>query len=225
VTTKETTRYTLAVIAIAILFCFPVFAFLFLRLFVEARYIPSTSMRPTLQVNDRLLVDKHDAWLHNPFNRGDIIVFYPPPIALDGEDLSQDLPHVLGRLTGLPFCPNQPAFIKRVIGLPGEKIKVIANDGVYINGKKLKESYVMAPANYSLEKLTDIHGRSMSLRTIEPYAAPEFANKEIIVPPGQLFILGDDRNLSEDSHTFGMLKTNRIIGRAFPLKALDTPNY
>ncbi|MBU6452995.1 MAG: signal peptidase I [Cyanobacteria bacterium REEB67] len=226
---KETTRYTLAVIAIAILFCFPVIALLFLRLFVETRYIPSTSMQPTLKVGDRLLIDKHDAWLHNPFQRGDIIVFYPPPIALDGEDIGQDLPHILGRLTGLPIFPNQPAFIKRVIAIPGERVKIVAGDGVYVNGKKLPEPYIMESANYSLQKLTDIHGHSMSGKIIEPYSAGQFADKEIIVPPNELFILGDDRNRSEDSHTFGLLKTDRIVGRAFtkvfPLKAIETPRY
>jgi len=90
----------------------------------EARYIPSSSMEPTLQINDRLLVEKVTGNLQRfsgghfgkPLERGDILVFYPPPLEMGGHDLSNDPLTVLGRLTGLPFLPYEAAFIKRVIG-------------------------------------------------------------------------------------------------------------
>jgi signal peptidase I len=105
----------------------------------EARYIPSSSMEPTLQINDRLLVEKVSHHIGKPIQRGDILVFYPPPIEMGGQDLKNDPLTILGRLTGLPFLPYEPAFIKRVVGLPGDHIRIQKGEGVYINGQLLDE--------------------------------------------------------------------------------------
>ncbi|MBX9689587.1 MAG: S26 family signal peptidase, partial [Candidatus Obscuribacterales bacterium] len=77
----------------------------------EARYIPSGSMEPSLQINDRVLVEKVSAWTMRPIERGDILVFYPPAIELGGQDISYEPLHFLGRLTGLPFLPIDTAYI------------------------------------------------------------------------------------------------------------------
>jgi signal peptidase I len=103
-----------------------------IRFFIaEARFIPSSSMEPTLQIGDRLLVEKISGHLHRPIRRGEIIVFYPPPSEMGGKEISNDPLTVFGRLTGLPFLPYEPAFIKRVIGLPGDRIRVQKNVGVF----------------------------------------------------------------------------------------------
>lgn len=138
-----------------------------IRTFVaEARYIPSGSMLPTLQVNDRLIVDKLGYHFKNP-ERGDIVVFSPT------EELQKQKFH--------------DAFIKRVIGLPGEKIEV-KNGRVYVNDKPLKESYV-----------TD---------------APQYQYGPVTVPQGSYLVLGDNRNNSYDSHYWGFVPRDKIIGRA-----------
>src|SRR5262249_36525981 len=62
----------------------------------EARYIPSSSMEPTLQIQDRLLVEKISGHLQKPIQRGDILVFYPPPTEMGGQELSNDPLSVLG---------------------------------------------------------------------------------------------------------------------------------
>src|ERR1700679_4193910 len=67
--------------------------------FAEARYIPSSSMEPTLQINDRLLVEKISGHLGKKVQRGDILVFYPPPIEMGGQELKNDPLTLLGRLT------------------------------------------------------------------------------------------------------------------------------
>lgn len=178
----------------------------------EARYIPSSSMEPTLQINDRLLVEKWSGHFGQPIQRGDILVFYPPPIEMGGKDLSNDPITVLGRLTGLPFLPNEPAFIKRVIGLPSDHIRVQKGVGVFINGELLNESpYMKERPNYDLNVLSDIGGRSSTGISIRPYAS---SKDPIIVPAGHLFMMGDNRNNSEDSHVWGFLDQKRIIGRA-----------
>jgi signal peptidase I len=181
----------------------------------ETRSIPSSSMEPTLQINDRLFVEKISKNFGQAIQRGDILVFYPPPIEVDGHDLSTNPLTVMGRLTGLPFLPNDPAFIKRVIGLPGDHIVIQSGIGVFINGQLLDESaYIKERPNYNLSTLGDISGASMAGAYISPYpSSPE----PIIVPPGHLFMMGDNRNNSGDSHVWGFLDQKRVIGRAFLL--------
>jgi signal peptidase I len=191
----------------------------------EARYIPSSSMEPTLQINDRLLVEKWSGHLGKPIKRGDILVFYPPPLEMGGKDLSNDPLTVLGRLTGLPFLPNEPAFIKRCIGLPGDHIKVQKGVGVFINGELLDESlYTKERPNYDLNVLADIGGRASTGFGIRPY---EDVKDPIVVPAGHLFMMGDNRNNSEDSHVWGFLDQKRVIGRACLLfwRRLEAPLY
>ncbi|PZO53821.1 MAG: signal peptidase I [Phormidesmis priestleyi] len=98
------------------------------RTFVaEARYIPSGSMLPTLEINDRLVIDKVSYRFKTP-SRGDIVVFHPPAAA------------------GAQF--SHEAFIKRVIGLPDEVIEI--KDGkVYADGVALTEPYTEAPPDYT----------------------------------------------------------------------------
>jgi signal peptidase I len=87
---------------------------------IEAFYIPSGSMEPTLVTGDRVLVNKLSYRLHD-VHRGDVIVFERPP--------------------GVEAEPNIRDFIKRVIGLPNETIET-RGDAVYVNGKKLRESWL-----------------------------------------------------------------------------------
>jgi signal peptidase I len=138
-----------------------------IRTFVaEARYIPSGSMLPTLQINDRLIVDKVGYHFKNP-QRGDIIVFSPT------ETLKRQNFH--------------DAFIKRVIGLPGEKVE-IKGGRVYINGTALRENYLNETPQYQWGPQT--------------------------VPPESYLVLGDNRNNSYDSHYWGFVPRDKIIGRA-----------
>lgn len=150
----------------------------------EARYIPSESMLPTLEINDRLIVEKVSYHFKNP-QRGDIIVFRPPNEAI--------------------ICsPNQPlpikdAYIKRVIGLPGEKVEI--EDGqVRVNGKVLPEDYIKDAPNYPLPT--------------------------IAVPENSYLVLGDNRNQSCDSHVWGFVPKENIIGKAvvrfWPLDRLNS---
>lgn len=142
-----------------------VLVFMIIRPFiVQAFYIPSGSMRPTLVENDKILVDKLSYHFRLP-NRGDVIVFKAPPVASE----------------------DQKDFIKRLIALPGDVVEV--RDGlVYINGKAQHEDYIAEPPDY--------------------YMAP------VTVEPGKVFVMGDNRNDSNDSHCWGQLDESRIRGRA-----------
>lgn len=157
----------------------------------EARYIPSTSMEPTLLVGDRLIVEKLSYYVSKP-QRGDVLVFYPPHA---GESIGtgQRILRWLG-FTG------DAAYIKRVIGLPGETIEI--RDGkVLINGEALEESYIKEP--------------------------PYYTSPPLKVPPNALYMMGDNRNNSQDSLKWGPLPVDHIIGKAvirfWPLPRIGLP--
>jgi signal peptidase I len=150
---------------------------LVIRTFVaEPRFIPSASMVPTLELGDRLVVEKISYKLHAPAY-ADIVVFaVPPQLQAEGYQADQ-------------------AFIKRAIGLPGDRIS-LKNGRVYRNDVALAEPYV----------------------TITP--KPEDINN-IIVPANEIFVMGDNRNNSNDSRYWGTLPMQNLIGKAvwrfFPL--------
>ncbi|MEO1394821.1 MAG: signal peptidase I [Cyanobacteria bacterium J06634_5] len=141
-----------------------------IRQFVaEARFIPSGSMIPTLQIDDRLVVEKI-SYRFNPPKRGDIIVFQAPQRALDAVNST-----------------TNDAYIKRVIGLPGETVE-IKEETVFINGAPLEEEYINAPPSYTWGPKT--------------------------VPTDEYLVLGDNRNSSSDGHVWDFLPGDNIIGRA-----------
>jgi signal peptidase I len=152
-----------------------------IRTFVaEARYIPSGSMLPTLQINDRLIVDKISYRFSEP-KRGDIIVF----------NLTDALKQRLKNEKDL----ESTAFIKRIIGLPGDRVQV-KQGKVYINGKTISEQYLGEAARYewsSSELTADGSGK---------------------VPSDNYLVLGDNRNQSNDSRYWGFVPRAKIVGKA-----------
>jgi signal peptidase I len=163
-----------------------------MRQFVaEARYIPSGSMEPTLLVDDRLIIDKVSYRFSNP-QRGDIVVFDPTPT--------------------LKSSGYNEAFIKRVIGLPGEKIKVV-NDKVTVNGKPLPENY---PSGLFIEQMTKIyqdkHNKDPRISLWNPTS--QGPNDERTVPAGEYLVLGDHRSSSLDSRSWGFVPKANIVGKA-----------
>ncbi|MFN8671038.1 MAG: signal peptidase I [Candidatus Sericytochromatia bacterium] len=111
----------------------------------ENRYIPSESMLPTLKIEDKIVVEKITE-LTKGFNRGDIVVFFPPFLEKNRDDLFS----VITRKLSLP---NHDAWIKRVIALPNEKV-MIQNGTVYINGKPLEEKYIKEKPYYEMSEIT-----------------------------------------------------------------------
>lgn len=141
----------------------------FLITFVAQRTdVNGTSMVPTLEDGDQLICDKISYRFHDP-ERFDIIIF----------------PYKYQKNT---------YFIKRVIGLPGETVRIDYDGSIYINGEILDEKY-------GLEKMT----------------YPGIAEQEITLGNDEYFVLGDNRNVSEDSRypDVGLIKREDIIGRAW----------
>ncbi|MGQ9646956.1 MAG: signal peptidase I [Thermodesulfobacteriota bacterium] len=150
---------------------------------VQAFKIPSSSMEPTLQVGDHLLVNKFIYGIKFPFvhtkyfqfkkpQRGDIIVFIYP------KDRSKD-------------------FIKRVIGTEGEKVEIIQNK-IYINNQPIDDPW----GHYD--------ERSAATRYLHPME--RFG--PVTVPANSLFVLGDNRDNSQDSRFWGFVNVNEVKGKA-----------
>jgi signal peptidase I len=159
-------------------------------LVAEPRYIPSSSMEPTLQIDDRLIIEKLSYYFRKPA-RGEIIVFNPPPNpAVD--DTSK-------------------VYIKRVIGLPGDRIS-IQNGKVYVNRQALKEPYIAQPPQYDLPSQDPVQCPNcfQPSTIIQDGNLPSFT-----VPPGKYWVMGDNRNNSQDSHVWGFLPQENIVGRAY----------
>ncbi len=163
-----------------------------IRFFIgEIRWIPSGSMHPTLYEGDRIFVERYSRFYKTP-DRGDIMVFYPP-----FENLKNTPVKLFARYTGF-FCKDI-AFIKRVVGLPGEKYEIKFDDygkgTVYINDKPLDEPYIQSPYDYTPCSDT-------------MHCGPE------IIPEGHYLMLGDNRGNSQDGRYWGLLPKERFIGRA-----------
>lgn len=147
-------------------------------------YIPSGSMEPTLAIGDVLLVDKFEYRFHAP-REGDVVVFPPPQ-------------------------PSPDDYIKRVIGLPGDTLR-ISGGTVYRNGQALVERYVMEKPTYSLE----IRDYGIYVNNNDGLGWHRLDSTQANVPPRLLWsapdripshcyiMLGDNRNYSEDSHAWG----------------------
>ncbi len=166
---------------------------------VQAFVIPTGSMEDNLLVGDHLLVDKLAFAPPGPISkyllpytevkRGDIIVFrYPVDI--------------------------RQTFVKRVIGIPGDRIRV-ENKQVFRNGEKLNEPYKVHKANY-LDPYRDNFPsqpyHSLSDRALEMLER-NVVNGEIVVPPQSYFAMGDNRDNSLDSRYWGFVPRENIIGK------------
>lgn len=149
--------------------------FLVIQNFVAQPYkVQQESMERTLEPDQYVLVDKLTPRL-DVYKRGDIVVFTPP-----GDWATQD----------------QTPFIKRVIGVGGDKVEF--RDGqVYINDRALDEPYLY----------TDVPG--------EPPPPTTAAQDRWVVPADELFLMGDHRSNSADSRSFGPVPASSVIGRAW----------
>ena len=161
-----------------------------MRIFVaEPRYIPSSSMEPTLLIDDRLIIDKLSFRWRKP-ERGEIVVFNPP---------------------NNPVVPDATkVYIKRVIGLPGDQISI--RDGkVFINNAPLNEPYIASPPNYTLPTQDDALCPNC-FRPNNVQAGKDYSF--FTVPNGKYWMMGDNRNNSLDSHVWGFLPEENLVGRA-----------
>lgn len=152
-----------------------------IRWFLVSPFIvDGPSMQPNFKDRERIIVNKIIYDIRKP-KRGEVIVFHVPE---EGRD-----------------------FIKRVIGVPGDTVKV-ENDTVYINGEQIAEPYLQ-------EEYESAHANNELYNRDKPNS--NFPNNEFPdgkVPEGMLFVMGDNRPNSEDSRMIGYIPLERVVGRA-----------
>ena len=175
-------------IVVAIVIAIVIKAFLF-----QAFYIPSESMVPTLEVGDRVLVNKLSYDLHD-LHRGDIVVFAAEP-------------NVEWHRAGIDDL------VKRVIALPGETITQCETNRVCIDGHLLDESYLpkgtVTTIPTTLPYITNAAGKKTLVCAED---SPEGGCK---LPAGKVFVMGDNRTNSQDARANGPIKESSIVGRVF----------
>ncbi len=178
-------------IALALVF------FLIRPFVVHAFLIPSQSMEPTLLVNDKLLVNKFLYRLRPP-HRQEIVVFKAPLLALEKS----------GR-------PDQTDYIKRLIGLPGDLVRV-ENGRAWVNGKPLEEPYLRLNTPFGFRRvfpddyLNETPWRDTFRHTIEHH----WGKLWVRVPQGHYFVLGDNRFNSLDSREWGFVPASALVGKS-----------
>jgi signal peptidase I len=151
--------------------------------------IPSESMVPTLEVGQRVLVDRIGKHFGD-YDRGDILVFKPPAGA-DTNSCGVEPPPQSACPTPTPKRSNTN-FIKRVVAVGGDHVKVI-DGAVYINGRRQQAPYARLSSDCSICNLP----------------------REITIPKGYYFMMGDNRGASADSREWGPIPKKWVIGQAF----------
>lgn len=166
--------------------------------------VMQVSMKPTLEQGNRLILDRTVRTFDKELNRGDIVTFEAPS-KINVSTYEADLENPVAKYEKEPegafnrfvyyvLETNKTSYIKRVIGLPGEHVKI--EDGkVYINGEELDEPYL---------KDDVVTGKLKNTST--PYL-------DIVVPEGYLFLMGDNRESSTDSRCFGCVSFEKIESR------------
>ncbi len=205
---KSKLREYAEAIVIAILLALIIRAFV-----IQAFKIPSGSMKETLLVGDHILVNKFIYGMKVPFTgsrflifsphkRGDVIVFSFPKNK-EKEECASVMKNISKRMgniarTGNPFSifkDDCKDFIKRVVGVGGDKIEII-NKTVYVNDVPLEEPYV---------EYKDITVEEGSRDNLEPFTVPRMS----------FFVMGDNRDQSYDSRFWGVVNMDEIKGKAF----------
>ncbi len=156
-----------------------------------AFYIPSVSMQPTLEVQDRIMVNKLVYDFRQP-RAGEIVVFDNPLVdGPEADGLQGRVAKAIRDAFGLRAAEVPDDFIKRIVGLGGDVVE-ISNGVVKVNGVAIDEPY--------------LHPDTV-MRDFGP----------VTVPEGELFLMGDNRNSSGDSRVFGTRPVEDVIGKAFVL--------
>lgn len=153
---------------------------------IQPFYIPSGSMIPTLEVDDRVMVSKVND-VFGEIHRGDILVFENPYRVEEEESVPEAVVRSVLEALGIRTSPYDD-LVKRVIALGGEEIEIRDNQ-VYIDGVAIDEPYLQS-------------GTSM----------PDFG--PLTVPEDHLFMMGDNRNSSSDGRVFGPIPVDDVIGEA-----------
>ncbi|MGH3354216.1 MAG: signal peptidase I [Nocardioides sp.] len=157
---------------------------------VQAFYIPSESMQPGLEVNDRVLVEKPSYWFDGTPERGDVVVFADPGDWLSANQIAPAPTGFRAALAKIGLYPTGDHLVKRVIGVAGDTVECCENGRLLINGTPLDESSFIAPTDHCDGPMAQDNGA---------YVRGGCRGWKAVVPEGRLFVMGDNRANSADS--------------------------
>jgi signal peptidase I len=185
-----------------------VIAVLIKTFLVQAFYIPSGSMIPTLRVGDRVLVEKISYFVGDPA-KGQVVVFAREVF---GGGKKEDVPwyrdaqNYLRELLGLPTGKEED-YIKRIVAVGGDSIRYSGKPRkLFVNGERVEEDYI----NHGVDRVSD----TLTTSDCKALDMPP-AEGGCRVPAGKVFVMGDNRADSQDSRVIGPIDEDKIVGRAF----------
>jgi signal peptidase I len=202
---KRSLKHQLIELPILILIAFLI-AVLIKTFVAQAFFIPSASMRPTLYEGDRVIVEKLSYRFSDP-EQGDVVVFSRSVFGRT-EDLPwyDDARVFLRELLGLPTGKEED-FIKRVVAVGGDTIRYSGRPReLLVNGEVVDESYIRGGEDRVSQPFTSKDCKRFKM---------EIDAGACVVPSGTVFVMGDNRNNSQDSRVFGPVEEDVIVGRAF----------
>lgn len=166
---------------------------------IQPFYVPSESMLPTIEVNDRVMISKLNYQFADP-QRGDIVVFISPfNDEIDNESLLDSVVRHVLEAVGIRTA-SADDLIKRVVAVGGDTVEV-KGGYLFVNGLQVDEPYLTSPG-----------------------LMPDFA--AVVVPPESVFVMGDNRAVSYDSRKFGAIPEEDLLGEAviriWPLSRLGS---
>jgi signal peptidase I len=166
---------------------------------VQPFYVPSESMLPTIQINDRVMISKLNYRFGEP-QRGDIVVFVSPfNDEIDGESIPEAVVRHVLEAIGIQTASAED-LIKRVVAVGGDTVE-IRGGALIVNGRQVEEPYLLQPGGM-----------------------PDFS--QVVVPEDSVFVMGDNRAVSYDSRRFGAIPNDHVLGEAvlriWPLSRLGS---
>lgn len=173
---------------------------------VQAFFIPSGSMKPTLVEGDRVLVEKISYALHDP-RRGDVVVFEKSVFG-EEQDVSWvgDARNFMRELLGLPTGLEED-YIKRVVAVAGDTIRYVGNPRrLVVNGEPVDQDFVKGGRDKTSSTITSDDCERLEMEKVSGGCR---------IPAGRIFVMGDNRANSEDSRILGPVSKDKVIGRAF----------
>lgn len=174
---------------------------------LQAFYIPSGSMLPSLRVGDRVLVEKLSYRFGGP-DRGDVVVFANDVFGAKPPDVPwyDDAKNFVRELLGLPTGLEED-YIKRVVAVGGDTIRYVGNPRhLVVNGQQVDEPYINNGRDPSSQTITSGDCERLDMET---------ERDACVVPAGDVFVMGDNRGNSQDSRFLGPVDEDEIVGRAF----------
>ena len=173
---------------------------------VQAFFIPSASMKPTLVEGDRVLVEKISYALHDP-RRGDVVVFEKSVFGQEEDvPLLEDARNFMRELLGLPTGLEED-YIKRIVAVAGDTLRYAGNPRrLVVNGEEVDQDFVKGGRDKVSSTITEADCKRLEMEEVAGGCR---------VPAGRIFVMGDNRANSEDSRILGPIDQDKVIGRAF----------